>query len=349
MARVHRLQHVHGFRSAHFTHDDPIGPHAKGVAEQVPLAHRTGPFEVRRAGLHADHVRLLQLQLGGVLDRHEPFTARNERGKHVQQCRLAGSGAARDQRVHLPSDGRFQERNHFRRAGSHLDEAIWGEALSEAANREYGAVERERWQHGVDARTVWKPSIDHRARFVHATTDPRGDPLNHANEVSLIREGDIDLLEPAAALDVDLIRGVDEYFGDTWIGEQRFEGPEAEDFIDHFFDGPIHVGRRELAIDIGCQPAAERVDFIAKPIARPAVDAREVRHVHDDAVQFVLELEIPRVGPVLGARGSSRHGHGPAPSSIVRCHLSGSRCYFGGADLIGSGLRNKYFAGGGGT
>ena len=37
VAGVHRLQHVEGFAAADFADDDPVGPHAQGVAHQVAL------------------------------------------------------------------------------------------------------------------------------------------------------------------------------------------------------------------------------------------------------------------------------------------------------------------------
>jgi hypothetical protein len=43
-------------------------------------------------------VGLLEAELGGVLDRHHPLLRREEAGKGVQERRLAGAGAARDQR-----------------------------------------------------------------------------------------------------------------------------------------------------------------------------------------------------------------------------------------------------------
>ena len=51
MPRVHRLHHVERLRSANLSHDDPVGPHPKSVAHQIPLADITAPFEIGRARL----------------------------------------------------------------------------------------------------------------------------------------------------------------------------------------------------------------------------------------------------------------------------------------------------------
>ena len=50
-------------------------------------------------GLQAHDVVLVQLELGGVLDRDDPLVVGDERGQHVQRRRLAGAGAAGDQDV----------------------------------------------------------------------------------------------------------------------------------------------------------------------------------------------------------------------------------------------------------
>jgi hypothetical protein len=44
----------------------------------LPLANRAFAFDVRRPGLEACHVFLVQLQLGGVLDRHDALALGDE-------------------------------------------------------------------------------------------------------------------------------------------------------------------------------------------------------------------------------------------------------------------------------
>jgi hypothetical protein len=67
VAGVHGLQQVEGLRSAHLADDDPLGTHAQAVLDQVAHGDLALALEVRRPGLEAHDVRLLQLQLGGVL------------------------------------------------------------------------------------------------------------------------------------------------------------------------------------------------------------------------------------------------------------------------------------------
>ena len=76
VAGVHRLQHVERLGAAHFADDDAIGPHAQAVAHQVALRDFAAPFDVGRARFQSHDVRLLQLQLGRVLDRDDALVCR---------------------------------------------------------------------------------------------------------------------------------------------------------------------------------------------------------------------------------------------------------------------------------
>src|ERR1051326_6203862 len=59
------------------------------AAGYLPLA-----LDVRRPGLQPTDVRLLQLQLGGVLDGDQALLLRDEGGERVEHRGLAGAGAA---------------------------------------------------------------------------------------------------------------------------------------------------------------------------------------------------------------------------------------------------------------
>ena len=73
MAGVHRLQHVEGFGAAHLADDDAVRPHAQRVAHQVALVDLARALDVGRPRFQLDDVRLLQLQLGRVLDGDDAF------------------------------------------------------------------------------------------------------------------------------------------------------------------------------------------------------------------------------------------------------------------------------------
>ena len=104
VARVHRLQHVERLGAANLADDDAVGPHAQGVADEVADRDFALALDVRRARLEPEHVPLVELQLGGVLDRDDPLVVRDRGRERVQQRRLARARAARDQDVQLRLD-----------------------------------------------------------------------------------------------------------------------------------------------------------------------------------------------------------------------------------------------------
>src|SRR4051812_25251569 len=67
MTRVHGLEQIECFRSAHLADDDALGSHTQAVAYEVAHCDLPLPLQIRWAGFEPDHVRLLQLQLGRVL------------------------------------------------------------------------------------------------------------------------------------------------------------------------------------------------------------------------------------------------------------------------------------------
>ena len=99
MAGVHRLQQVERFGSAHLADDDPLGAHAQAVLDQIAHGDLALALEIGRAGFEAHHVRLLQLQLGGVLAGDDALVGVDEAGQAVEQRGLARAGAAGDQHV----------------------------------------------------------------------------------------------------------------------------------------------------------------------------------------------------------------------------------------------------------
>ena len=74
---VHRLQHVERLSAADLAHDDPIGPHAERVDDQIAGGDPAPTFDVRRPRLHADDVLLIENQLGRVFDGDDAFGRRN--------------------------------------------------------------------------------------------------------------------------------------------------------------------------------------------------------------------------------------------------------------------------------
>ena len=96
MAGIHGLQHVKRLAAAAFADDDAIGAHAQRVDHQLADRNRASALDARRLGLERDHVLLLELQLGRILDGDNALGFRNEAGENVEQRGLAGAGAAGD-------------------------------------------------------------------------------------------------------------------------------------------------------------------------------------------------------------------------------------------------------------
>src|SRR5450756_2823169 len=64
---VHGLQQVEGLRSADFADDDAFGTHTQAVADQLAHGDLAFALDVGRPGFQPYHMRLLQLQFGGIL------------------------------------------------------------------------------------------------------------------------------------------------------------------------------------------------------------------------------------------------------------------------------------------
>ncbi len=78
MTGGHGLQHVECFLAPNLTNDDSVGTHAKGVLEQFSLANLSLPLDAWGPRFQASNVRLLKLQLGGILDGDKTLRFGNE-------------------------------------------------------------------------------------------------------------------------------------------------------------------------------------------------------------------------------------------------------------------------------
>ena len=122
-------------------------------------------LDVGRARLQRHDVRLLQLQLGGVLDGDDALVVRDERRQDVQQRRLARAGAAGDDDVQACLARRRCRKSTI--SGVAVPKRIRSSTVNGvAANLRMvrrRAVQRRRRDDGVDARAVRQPGVHHRA------------------------------------------------------------------------------------------------------------------------------------------------------------------------------------------
>jgi hypothetical protein len=111
-----------------------------------------------------------------------------------------------------------QHLGDVRRPAAQPHEVVGGHAVgAEAADRQHGAVQRQRWDDGVDARAVRQARVHHRRGLVDAPPDARNDAVDDPQQVRLVAEAQLGALQLAVTLDKDLVRPVDQDVGDLRV------------------------------------------------------------------------------------------------------------------------------------
>ncbi len=64
---------------------------------------------------------LVKLELNGILDRDDALVIGDEPREHIEQSRLTGAGAPRDQYVEPSLDARLEQPDHLRRQRAEFD------------------------------------------------------------------------------------------------------------------------------------------------------------------------------------------------------------------------------------
>ena len=115
MTGIHRLQQVERFRSANFADDDPLRSHTQAVAHQIAHGDLALALKVRRPRFQPHHVRLLELQFGGVFAGDDAFVIVDLSGQAVEQRGLSGTGTAGNQDVDTASADDLENLGSLRR------------------------------------------------------------------------------------------------------------------------------------------------------------------------------------------------------------------------------------------
>ena len=229
VAGVHRLQHVQGLGAADLAHQDAVGPHAEAVAQQLPDRELALALDVRRAVLEGDDVRVVDLQLGRVLDGDHALVVRDEARDHVERRRLAGAGAAGDEDVHAPEHRGLEKLRHGRAEAALVLQVLDAEdRVLELADRQRRAVDRGRPDDGVDAASVRQAGVDHRVEAVDVAAGRRHHAPDGLQQLVLVLEADLGFGQYASPLDEDLVGSVDHDLAHGAVVEQAVERAVAD-------------------------------------------------------------------------------------------------------------------------
>ena len=198
----------------------------------------TSPLPSRLFGprLETHHMRLLQLQFGGVLDCQNSFvfSAMNRDSAFIMVVlpdpvppEMMMFSRQREAISNALGDGRRQ-RAEF----DQLGEIDW--LFAELADGDVGPVQCQRRKHDVDAGPVLKPGIDHRAGFIHPPADRSGDALADASKMLRVAKPNGGSHSLATPFDEHTIRPVDHDIADRVIGQQWLQRTQADNIMHQF-------------------------------------------------------------------------------------------------------------------
>ncbi|MBA7476868.1 hypothetical protein ES703_88786 [subsurface metagenome] len=302
MAGVHGLQQVERLGSADFADDDAFGAHTQAVAHQLTHRDLAFAFDVGRAGFQPHHMRLLQLELGGVLASDDALVMLDIVGQAVQQRRLAGAGTAGDQHVAADAADDLQDFGALRRDRAELDQLVKRQfVLLELTNGERGAIDRQRRHDGVDAGAVGEAGVAYRRGFVDAPADLADDALADVEQLLVVAEADAGALDLAVDFDEHRAGAVDHDVGDVVARQQRLQRAVAEhvvaDVVEQFFllgnrhhdvldrddlvDDVAYFLARRLAVEFGELGEVDRLDQGAEDRRLDLVVIVRLARLHD--------------------------------------------------------------------
>src|SRR5829696_662059 len=239
VACVHRLEHVQGLGAPDLADDDPVGAHPQRVPDELADADLALALDVGRARLERDHVLLLELKLGGVLDCDDALVTGDEGRDCVQRRRLTGTCTTRDQDVELSADARGEKLGRLRGQRVERDQVVHRVRVArELPDRERRALEGEWRDDCVHSAAVRQARVDHRGRLIHAAPDLGDDLVDDPEEVSVVGEGRVGPLDLARPLDEDPVEVVDHHLGHVVVPEQGLEWPVTEDVVRQLTDDP---------------------------------------------------------------------------------------------------------------
>ena len=295
VAGVHGLEHVQGLGGTDLAHDDAVGPHTQAVLDQVAHGDLALALDVGRAGLQPDHVILLELQLGRVLDGHDALVLGHVARQTVEQRGLARAGTAGDEHVELRPDDAFHELGHLGGQRVEADQVgHFQRVLGKLTNGERRPVDGQGRDDRVDARAVQQAGVAQGLGFVDAAADHGHDAVDDLAQVVVVLEPGRGQLQQARALHVDLIVTVDQDIVHRGVLDEGFQRSQADDLVLYLGQHALalgHVQRRVLEF-LPEQPLGHLGDLGAHLGIGQLVQQRQVDHVDETAVDAGLDVEI---------------------------------------------------------
>jgi hypothetical protein len=247
---IERHQHVERLGATHLADHDPVGTHAQGIPHELPDGHLPPALDVRRPRLEPDDVGLKQAQLGGVLDRHDPFARRDRARQRAQGGRLPAARAAahQDRRPALDRAGQVP-RERLGQSGV-LDEVGEREAAAaEAPDRQARAIHGKRRDHDIHARPVGHARVAHGRCVVDAPAERSEDPLDRMHELRRTVETGARRCDAPVTLHVHAPVAVHHHLVDGRIRQQWVQRPESRGEAENALGQPLSLGpgqRRSL-------------------------------------------------------------------------------------------------------
>src|SRR5262249_50840136 len=152
VACVHGLKKIERLGTANLADNDALWTHTQAVFDKLAHGNFAASFKVWRPSFETHHMRLLELQFGGVLAGDDALIGIYKAGQTVQQRRLAGPGTAGHDGIYATAADDFEDFGTFLGNRSKSDQLFEGKlVLFEFADRESRAVDRQRRRNDIDA------------------------------------------------------------------------------------------------------------------------------------------------------------------------------------------------------
>ena len=163
-------------------------------------------LDVGRARLEAQHVVLVELELGGVLDGDDALVVRDEARQHVEQVVVFPEPVPPE--MMMLRRPRTQAASKSRTCGVKVPKAMRSLSVNGSVANfrmvSMRAVEGDRRDDRVDTRAVGQAGVHQRAGLVDAAADATHDLVDGAPQVGVGAEAGLDREELAGALDEDV-------------------------------------------------------------------------------------------------------------------------------------------------